>query len=401
MRLLGPGRSRRCLVLVLVLLGADQALEWSVLRDGRVFGRRVIPFDPPLFTAWQARCLADVTAIAAGDGELRARSILDAELGWCPRPDQDLGLYVHDWSGSRIQLGALARSKLPGVRRVAVLGCSFTQGAEVEGRDTWSALVDARHAELEIANLGQGGFGVDQSYLRWRRDGRRLEPDEVWLGFLPESTLRITAQYPPTLNHWSTELDFKPVFVLGPDDGLELVPSPAPDHAALQALLTDQERFLAAVGRSDRWVRRRPAAYAPRGSSWMHWFACTRLLVTWLESGERDPAPYLRDREGEVYRLLRALVLGLAHEATETGARFRLILLPSLPDLERARGPDGAYWEGLLADLAARGIECIDTTAALLAAGADTEPGFWMPGQHYSPAANRVVAERLEGVLSH
>ena len=43
----------------------------------------------------------------------------------------------------------------------------------------------------------------------------------------------------------------------------------------------------------------------------------------------------------------------------------------------------------------------IDTTAALLAAGADTEPGFWMPGQHYSPAANRVVAERLEGVLSH
>ncbi len=399
-------RFLRLLVPLLVLLCADQALQWTLLRDGRLFGRGVIPFDPPLFTEWQRRRAADVAAMAAGDEGLRVRSLLDPELGWCPRPGQDLGPYQHDWSGSRLQLAPLAEKKLAGVRRVVSVGCSFTQGAEVEGPQTWSALVDARHAELEVANLGQGGYGPDQAYLRYRRDGRRLEPEEVWLGFLPESTLRITAQFPPTMNHWSTELNCKPMFVLaaGGDaragaDELRLVPSPAADHAALQALLTDQQAFLAAVHPADHWVRRTPAAYAPRGSSWTHWFASTRLFVTWRESGDRDPAPHLRDPEGEVYRLLRALVLRFAREVRESGARFRLLVLPSMPDLAGARGPDGAYWTGLLADLGAQGIECIDTTEALLAAQADTEPRFWMPGRHYSPAANRVVAEVLERVL--
>lgn len=386
-------------MLVLVLVGADQAVQWSVLGDGRFLGHRVIPFDPPLFTPWQHHRAAEVAAFAA-DRALAAGSLLDAELGWCPRAGQDRGLYVYDWSGSRVQLGTLAHAKAPGVRRVVAVGCSFTQGAEVEGHETWSALLDARRADLEFANLGQGGYGVDQALLRFRRDGRGLAPDEVWLGFLPESTLRVTTLYPPAANHWSSTLTCKPMFELGSaGDELVLVPSPAPDHAALLALLTDQRAFLAALGR-DRWVRRTPAAWAPRGSSWTHWLASTRLFVSWLESGDRDPAEYLREREGEVARLLRALVLELAREARATGARFRMIVLPSHPDLARARRPGGTYWSGWLADLAGRGIECLDATPALLAAGADTEPRFWMPGRHYSPEANRVVAEALERALA-
>jgi hypothetical protein len=395
-----PRRLLPFLAVGAILLGADQLVQWTVLRDGRLAGRWVIPFDPPLFSTWQLRRAADVAAIVAGDQELDASSILDPELGWCPRPEQDLGLYQYDWSGSRLQLGPLARTKVPGVRRVVTVGCSFTQGAEVQGYETWSALLDARRADLEVANLGQGGYGSDQAYLRFLRDGRKLEPDEVWLGFLPESTLRITALYPPAHNHWSTMLAFKPRFVLGSEeDETTLVPSPARDHAALHALLTDQALFFAAMTPADLWVARTPAAYAPRGSSWTHWFATTRLFVTWLESGDRDPAPYLRDRDGEVYRLLRALVLRLAREAREAGARFRLVVLPCLPDLRQARGPEGAYWLGLVEDLAARGIECIDTTPALLAARADDQPRFWMPGTHYSPEANRVVADELERVL--
>ena len=195
-------------------------------------------------------------------------------------------------------------------------------------------------------------------------------------------------------------MDFKPVFELEEDGELRLVPSPAPDHAALHALLTDQAAFVAAVGASDRWVRRTPAAYAPRGTSWTHWFASTRLFVTWLESGERDPEPYLRDPEGDVYRLLRALVLRLAREVRADGARFRVVVLPSQPDLEDARSPGGAYWTAFVADLAGEGLEFIDTTAALLAAGADAEPRFWMPGAHYSPEANRIVAAAVEQVLA-
>lgn len=401
-------RSRRFLAVLaflLALLGVDQVLQWTALGDGQLFGRCVIPFDPPLFTGWQKQQAAKVAAMAAGDVALRAGSLLDPELGWCPRADLDRGLYRYDWSGSRLQVEPLGREKLPGVRRIVTVGCSFTQGAEVEGHETWSALVDARHADLEVANLGQGGYGTDQAYLRYRRDGRPLAPDEVWLGFLPASTLRITTQYPPSMNHWSTEICCKPMFVLAPDDAagehgeLRLVPSPVPDHAALHALFTDQQAFLAAVRGADHWVRRTPAAWAPRGSSWTHWFASTRLFVTWLESGDRDPAPYLRARDGEVYRLLRAIVLRFAGEVREAGGRFRLIVLPSRLDLGWTRTPDGAYWTGWLEDLRSEGIESIDCTQALLDAGAGDEASYWMSGQHYSPAANQVVADVLEGIL--
>jgi hypothetical protein len=395
-------RTVRWLVVLAALLGADQVVQYTVLRDGKLGGHWVIPFDPPLFTDWQKERAADVAAIAsgaAGSEALRASALFDAELGWCPRPGQQYGLYVHDGSGSRLQIAPLLAPSPPPVRRVVTVGCSFTEGAEVAGAETWSALLDARHEDLEVANLGVAGYGVDQAYLRYRRDGRVLEPDEVWLGFLPEATLRITAQFPPTCMHWAPMIDFKPIFVLGPGDEIELVPSPTKDYSAFQVLLADQSAFLAAVGRTDHWVQRTPSAFAPRGSSWMHWFASTRLWVSWRESGDRDSARYLRDPESDVYRLLRAIVLQFERDVREDGARFRMLVLPSRPDLLDARGPDGPPWELFLEDLTARGVECIDTTPALLAVGAAAETSFWMPLGHYTPEGNRVVADALDPAL--
>jgi len=390
----------RALVVGALLLLADQVAQYTVLADGRLFGRRVIPYDPPLFTDWQWESAREVAAIAAGDEATRARSIFDPELGWCPRPGQDLGLYQHDWAGCRIQLGPLAREKASGVRRVVTVGCSFTQGAEVAGSETWSAWLDQRRPELEVANLGVAGYGVDQALLRFRRDGAKLAPDEVWLGFMPGSTLRITSQFPPAFAHWASVLTFKPLFTLGPGDELCLVPSPARDFAAYDRLLSDQRAFVEALSATDRWVRRAPAAFAPRGSSWTHWFALTRLCVTWSEMRGREPAPYLRDSEGEVYRLLRALVLELARGARAGGARFRLVVLPSRADLCATIDAGDPYWTPLLGDLARRGIECVDVTPALLGSPMVVEDRFWMPNEHYSSAGNRVVADALEPLLA-
>ncbi|MSR64103.1 MAG: hypothetical protein EXS08_16915 [Planctomycetes bacterium] len=388
----------RLLLPLAALFLADQLLQHTALADGRFLGHWVIPYDPPLFTEWHHAAAQEIEKLAAGDEALRAKSIFDPELGWCPRPGQDLGLYVHDWAGCRLQLGALAHEKTPGVRRVVALGCSFTQGAEVAGAETWSALLDARHADLEVANLGVAGYGNDQALLRFRRDGAKLEPDEVWLGFMPGATLRVTTHYPPLLNHWASVLTFKPLFTLRGDE-LALVPSPATDFAAYHRLLSDQSAFFAALSSSDRWVRRAPAAFAPRGTSWTHWFASSRLFVTWREAGGRDTAPHLGDAEGDVYRLTRALILALARESAAAGARFRLVVLPSRADLREARA-QGPCWAGLIADLQRSGVESLDTTPALLAAGADDDERCWMPQEHYSPRAGELVATALERALA-
>jgi hypothetical protein len=377
-----------------VALAADQAADRIWLSDGLFLQRRVAPFDPPVFGPAQWRTLEDIeAALAAGEpppGELR----FDRELGWCPRPDSGSGEFRYDWAGSRIGSAPLERTRPDGVRRIVAVGCSMTHGEEVAARETWCAQLDDALPGLEVANLGVGAFGLDQALLRVRRDAPRLEPDEVWLGWMPEASLRPTTLYRPALRHWAYAMSFKPRFVLRGEE-LVLVPNPARDLADTAALVRSQERFLAAVGEHDLWVRRSRAAYLPFGASWLHRSFATRLLLSAWEVRGRDPADWFDDADGEVPRLIRALVRATAAESAALGARFRLLVLPSRSDLEGlARRAEG-YWEPLCRALAAEGIEVFDPSRRWLADGVLASEGFFAPQGHYGPGGGRVLAEAL------
>ncbi len=41
--------------------------------------------------------------------------------------------------------------------------------------DTWCHLLSVYDERIETVNIGQQGYGVDQSYLRFRRDASELE----------------------------------------------------------------------------------------------------------------------------------------------------------------------------------------------------------------------------------
>lgn len=383
---------KRVLVLALALLVLDQIVQYTVLRDGFFLGRRVAPFDPPVFNARQREHLARVDAVIAG--RIRASDTLfDPDLGWCPIPGQarPVDLCVYDWAGCRVCNAPLARERDRTVRRVVATGGSFTLGAEVEGPDSWVGRLDSR-ADLEVANLAVGGYGLDQALLRLRRDGRRLEPDEVWIGFLPAGVERITTHFPPLAHHWSSLAAFKPAFRLDAGGELELVPSPARTFADHARLLSDQHALIAAIGGSDHWILRRPAAYAPRGSSWLHRLACGRLLLTWLEAGGREPAELLGGSDRSTFLLARALFEELDREARSMGAALRVLVLPAQSDLRWTKEHGRRYWDELARAVADRGVPVLDATDALLSAGA-LDDRFWMPAGHYGPEANAVVAQ--------
>lgn len=387
------GRWRRILLAAAALLVLDQIVQHTVLGDGVLFRRRVAPFDPPLFAPLHFRRLSEIQALVRGASNVRAGTVFDADLGWCPRPGTRVGRFTYDWAGCRVGDKPLARVKPEGVRRIAALGGSFARGDEVDGHEAWPALVGALPG-VEVANLGMGGYGVDQALLRFRRDGRPLAPDEVWLAYFPKGSLRITTHFSPLLRHWTTAVAFKPRFVLEDEGRLRLVPSPVREPADFVRLMQDQAALLSAVGATDDWIRRAPRAYAPRGSSWTHWFASTRLLLTLHESRGRALEPWLTEQT-EVRALLSALIRTMEAEVAASGARFRLLVLPSQTDL-RGWAEDGGrgYWTDLTEELAATGIEVLDLTPMLANAGATDDPSFWMPGGHYSPKTNRLVAER-------
>lgn len=388
-------RLRPLALAVVAAVAVDQALLWTVLGDGELLGHPVAPYAPPLFTSGQESLLRRYEGWLEEPRVFERRSLFDPELGWCPRPGMRRGSREYDRVGARVGIAPLPEERPAGSRLVALVGCSFTEGHEVEGDESWAARLEEEHEDLLVANLGVGGYGVDQALLRARRDALPIAPDEVWLGFFPGGVLRSTTHFPPIQNKWARGVLFKPRFVLAADGALELVESPAREPSDVPRLLHDQRALFEAVAETDLWVRRVPAAFAPLGSRWVHRTALGRLVMTWREHGDREIAPWLRDETSEVFRLHRALVLALRDEVAARGARFRLVVLPSgLALAQRARDGRG-YWEGLTDELRAAGVEVLDASKALQAAGGAEEPGLWMPEGHYSPEANAVVAREI------
>jgi len=206
--------------------------------------------------------------------------------------------------------------------------------------------------------------------------------------------------YWPAFGHWKNSLAFKPRFLPRDDGGVELVPNPARSLEHTVELVSDQRAFLAAVGRSDAWVRAQPAAYAAAGTHWSHRSGLARVWLTYAEARGRETAPLLRDPQSELARTLVGVAQRFASEVSAEGALPRLVVLPDRSDLEQ-RASDGAgAWDGLVESLRAGGLAVHDASEALVAAGALEERQLWKAGGHYGEALNEAVARWLLGSLA-
>ena len=72
----------------------------------------------------------------------------------------------------------------PGMLRIICSGDSFTLGYGVDNDHTWCQLLADSDERFETVNLGQGGYGIDQAYLWYKRDGMRLEHDVHLFSFI-------------------------------------------------------------------------------------------------------------------------------------------------------------------------------------------------------------------------
>ncbi|MCA8942530.1 MAG: hypothetical protein KDB80_08255 [Planctomycetes bacterium] len=387
-----PSRLRRITTQLLLALAAltiaDQGIQWTVLRTGTAFGHRIAPFDPPLFTDAQRATLDRLAT--EGNVDALGDVVFDAELGWCTPP---IGTPSVDRFGGRLSSSERPTTLGDGVRRIAVFGCSFTYGSEVAGSESWPALLESRREDLQVLNFGVPGFGADQALLRMRRVVATIDVDEIWLGLLPATALRLVSVYRPALRHYTNTVAFKPRFRMQGDE-LVLVRNPAPSIPELVAIVRSPERF-ATVVRTDSFMSRWPAAYAPDGTSPSHWFATSRLCLTMLERGGREWASRFADRGDEVRQLADAIVARFAWEASVVDAEFRLVILPDRESLTGRRASAAPAWQDFVTRLREHEVPCIDVTMALERTNAAADDSIWALQGHYSAAGNRVVADEL------
>lgn len=127
----------------------------------------------------------------------RLHTQYDADLGWVSKPN----VHIPDMYGEGISLrtnsqGFRADADFgaavpPGKSRIVCSGDSFTLGYGVGNNQAWCDLLALRDPRLETLNMGQGGYGLDQVYLWYKRDGLRFEHQIHLLAVISEDLDRM------------------------------------------------------------------------------------------------------------------------------------------------------------------------------------------------------------------
>ena len=121
----------------------------------------------------------------------------DPLLGWINKPN----VFIEDMYGPEVYLKTNSqrfRNKkdfhviVPNnENRFICAGDSFTFGYGVSNDQAWCNLLDDNFSDLQTINMGQGGYGVDQAFLRYLRDGNKLNHDLLIFAFISGDFIRM------------------------------------------------------------------------------------------------------------------------------------------------------------------------------------------------------------------
>jgi hypothetical protein len=261
----------------------------------------------------------------------------------------------------------------------------------VSNPDCWSALTE-RPGELEVMNYGVGGYGTDQAFLRYLREGSVPHADLVIIGFAPVNLGRIVNRYRGFISSGEGPW-MKPRFVIDAEtDELRLVPTPLRSYDDARRMMESREALLA-VGEGDWWYE--SAVYT---GTLYRWSAAVRLATgVWIRVKRRvlDPDRLFDggvfNTASEAFALQRRLGVEFADSVRSDGATPILLMYPSRDDVVAARGGADPSYRPLAEAWRSAGLEVADPLAAFRDHAGSVDELF-APAGHYSATGNALVA---------
>ncbi|MES2304427.1 MAG: hypothetical protein V4558_02930 [Gemmatimonadota bacterium] len=295
----------------------------------------------------------------------------DTLLGWINLPDvsrPDMyakGIGLHTNHQRFRHRGEVTATPAPGTRRVICSGDSFTLGFGVGDAENWCALLASDHPGIESINMGQGGYGLDQAYLWYLRDGLGLHPDVQIFAFILADFGRMRYT---RLNGYP-----KPQLARSGDTVRAIgVPVPSPGLGPLFQRMQNASRglrtfalFNALMGDDPRWS---------------------------------DPAI----TDSATWEVARAALRDLARRDSIAGVKLEVVFLPMADDY---KGENAVRWRRWAKASADRGefayVDLIDSFRRMAPDSVDamflTEDAIAFHGAagHYTVRGNRWVADQL------
>jgi hypothetical protein len=287
----------------------------------------------------------------------RSYMVPDAELGWVVAPRRNKRGYRSNRDAIRADR-EYAPTPPPGVLRLAAFGDSFTHASDVANPQTWEARLEALDPEIEMLNFGVPGYGPDQAFLRYQREGRRFHPHVVLIGFMSENVGRVVNTFRPFYFPNSGMAFGKPRFELA-GDGVRLVPNPLPSPEAYRRVLADPEHELPRVGEHDYYYQRRSKR------SRLDFLPSVRLA--WVLR-ERFDQPIERDgvynTKSEAFEVSLRVVEAFYGQVLADGSVPVVVVFPQRRDLRARSEGEPPVYAPLAAAFRQRGLLTLDLMGA-------------------------------------
>lgn len=127
----------------------------------------------------------------------RRHTKYDPDLGWVNEPSINIsdmygpGIYLRTNSQGFRNNHDISPAVPAGKARIICSGDSFTLGYGVDNDHAWCNRLSLLDPRLETVNMGQGGYGVDQAYLWYKRDSAKIEHQVHLFAFITSDFHRI------------------------------------------------------------------------------------------------------------------------------------------------------------------------------------------------------------------
>ncbi|MFH2201996.1 MAG: hypothetical protein ABIJ96_02670 [Elusimicrobiota bacterium] len=297
----------------------------------------------------------------------RAHTRYDKELGWSHIPD----LFIKDMYGRGLDLSinsqgfrgreTYSQSVPNGKTRIITSGDSFTLGLGVADDAAWGQQLASGNDCLQVVNMGQSGYGIDQAYLWYMRDGIKLEHDIHIFAFIQDDLRRM--KYPAFHGYGRPVLRMQ-------NGKLVTENVPVPRRAISRPRLTYAKRLLKHLSTAK----------------------ILRSLLRRL-SAKAAPGP-VHSSDNEIYEVMLRIFESLDEVNKRKNSVLVVVYLPAKDDrLENGTFPLRKY---LQAELAARRILFVDAAEEFDQLSKEEFNRLFLRGNaHYTKEGQKLVADIL------
>lgn len=316
----------------------------------------------------------------------------DPLLGWPPKASP--GDPLRDHSGARHS----PDGPTDGSHCISVFGESLAFGNDVSDAEVWThRLSDS--LGCRIANFAVGGFGTDQTLLRYRQLASDRAPIVV-IGVMPSGMLRNVTQWRP-LTTPGTPRSMKPRFVVEADGRLRLVPLRVFDYEGYSAIRERPEdhlveEYFVPNGLSGIRRLRFPFSLSLLGAR-DHWNLRAHFRGV---PGHLDF--YRPDHPAEGLELMARILEAFRDDARERGQRPLIVIQANLLDFKYRLAQGEWPYAPLVERLNALGVASIQLGEILLSEDEDlVAESLYLENSagHFSPQGNEAAAKALLPLL--